>query len=190
MGSTVQQVAELGPAGQEPAATVDGGFELGDEQSRVIGPERLAENLDLIQCRDVEQSRAQFLNFLEPWQADLLDPFLGRRLNSSAHVGDLHPLGAFDHQGKPGGLADEVALGFVARLPVEQIASDPLLEHSGIFVGQAGHEPRGPPAMFDCIAAYTGFAVNSSRAGRAFRVILVSLDLQRWPWQCSEVLGL
>src|SRR5208337_2116678 len=71
--STVQQDAEFGPPRQQPAAALGAGFELGDQQPRVVGPERLPGELDLFRRRDVEQPAAKLLNLLEQPRVNFLD---------------------------------------------------------------------------------------------------------------------
>jgi hypothetical protein len=74
--SAVQQDAEFGPPRQQPAAALGAGFELGDQQPRVVGPGRLPGELDLFRRRDVEQPAAQLLNLLEQPRVNFLDPAL------------------------------------------------------------------------------------------------------------------
>ena len=71
--SAVQQNAEFGPPRQQPAAALGAGFELGDQQPRVVGPERLPGELDLFRRRDVEQPAAKLLNLLEQPRVNFLD---------------------------------------------------------------------------------------------------------------------
>jgi hypothetical protein len=92
--SAVQQVAVFGLAFQQPAAALGGGFELGHQQPRVVGPERHPFDLDLFRRGDVQQLAAQLANLLEPPQADLLGPLPRGLVDPVGQVGRLDALGA------------------------------------------------------------------------------------------------
>ena len=114
--AAVQQDAELGPPRQQPAAALGAGFELGDQQPGVVGPERLPGDLDLLGRGDVEQPAAQLLNVLEQPGVDFLGAHVCGVADPLVHVGHLEAFGAFDGQGEPCRLADLVELGLIARL--------------------------------------------------------------------------
>src|SRR5271157_2716465 len=101
LGPAVQQDAEFGLALQQPAAALGGGFELADEQPRVVVPERLPFDLDLFRRGDVQQPAAELLNLLEPPRVEFLGPLARGRANPLGHVGRLGALSAVDGQRQP-----------------------------------------------------------------------------------------
>ena len=175
--SAVQQDAEFGPPRQQPAAALGGGFELGDQQPRVVGPGRLPGELDLFRRRDVEQPAAKLLNLLEQPRVNFLDPLVRGRADPLVHVGHLEAIGAFDGQRQPRRLTDLVELSLVARLQVVDQPQGLLPQLIGIFVGQTGHGGDGSHAVFEGVAPHAGLPLLGFRPAALLGVAAIGFDL-------------
>ena len=168
------------PLRHQPAAALEGLFEAGDEDSRLVLPEGhgfVDERFLVV----VEELAGQVADPLHPPGRDgpqrpRLEP---RTLGAERHSRRLVPLALLQHQRQLRPPANQLALDGGPGLPVIDPGPDPLIELPRVFVRQHGHDVGRPvpAAMIQGVGARLGLAIPGLRAG-AFRSVL-ALDSDR-----------